>query len=76
MLLDKDNQLYFYILIWVYHIYVIYKSGSTYITNSFIHKRYRNIGLTTWYHKPRNLYTFVDCLSFFYKDKHYIIKKT
>ena len=50
MLLD-DNKERYPILI------SLHKSGSTWI-NSFIHKRYRRIGLTT---PPRNLYTEFFC---------------
>jgi hypothetical protein len=46
MLLDDNKQRYPILI-------SLHKSGSTWI-NSFIHKRYRRIGLTT---PPRNLYT-------------------
>ena len=50
MLLDIDKQKYPILI-------SLHKSGSTWI-NSFIHKRYRRIGLTT---PPRNLYTEFFC---------------
>ena len=68
MLLDINRQKYPILI-------SLHKSGSTWV-NSFIHKRYRNIGLTT---PPRNLYT-----EFFCKDKeadgenpnHIFVRKT
>ena len=68
MLLDVDKQRYPILI-------SLHKSGSTWV-NSFIHKRYRRIGLTP---PPRNLYT-----EFFCRDKegdgenpdHIFVRKT
>ena len=65
MLLDIDKQKYPILI-------SLHKSGSTWI-NSFIHKRYRRIGLTT---PPRNLYTEFFCKNRGENREHKFVQKT
>ena len=65
MLLDIDKQKYPILI-------SLHKSGSTWI-NSFIHKRYRRIGLTP---PPRNLYTEFFCKNRGENREHKFVQKT
>ena len=65
MLLDDDKQKYPILI-------SLHKSGSTWV-NSFIHKRYRRIGLTP---PPRNLYTEFFCNRRRENTEHIFTQKT
>ena len=65
MLLDVDKQRYPILI-------SLHKSGSTWV-NSFIHKRYRRIGLTP---PPRNLYTEFFCNNRGENREHIFVRKT
>ena len=65
MLLDIHRQKYPILI-------SLHKSGSTWV-NSFIHKRYRRIGLTP---PPRNLYTEFFCNNRGENREHIFVRKT
>ena len=65
MLLDNNKQRYPILI-------SLHKSGSTWV-NSFIHKRYRRIGLTT---PPSNLYTEFFCLNQSDNRDHKFVQRT